>query len=242
MASSGRAQRCYLSHTIRLFMLYIVSTPIGNLQDISQRALDVLRSVEVLIIESPQDSLKLLRAYEIPKKEIIKYNDRNKEKVTGRIIELLKKSDAAFLSSAGTPGVSDPGSDLVRAARDQGIKTVIVPGASALAAAIAMSGMRMREFTFISFPPKKQGQLRNFLRSYAEKESVLVFFESTHRIVKSIEAIRDVMPNAHVCVAKEMTKMFEGYIEGTPEEVLEKFFQDQKLTKGEFVVLVDFKG
>jgi len=221
-------------------MLYVVSTPIGNLKDISERALEILRSVEVIIMESPQDSLKLLRAYDIPKKEIIKYNDRNKKVAIREIVATLKEKDAAYISSAGTPGVSDPGADLVKTARENGIETTVIPGPSALACAVAMSGMRLREFTFVSFPPKKPGQLRNFLRSFQEKKTAVIFFESTHRIIKTIEAIADIAPDAQVFVAKEMTKMFEKYFEGNPKEILAKFQEDSKNIKGEFTVIVNF--
>lgn len=192
-------------------------------------------------MESPQDSLKLLRAYDLPKKEIIKYNDRNKKIAIKGVINTLKEKDAVYISSAGTPGISDPGADLVGDARKNGIEVSVIPGPSALACAIAMSGMRLREFMFVSFPPKKPGQLRNFFKKFHEQKTAVIFFESTHRIIKTIEAVGDVVPEAQVFVAKEMTKMFEKYFSGTSQEVLGQLKKDPKNIKGEFTVIVNFE-
>lgn len=222
-------------------MLYIVSTPIGNLKDISQRALEVLGKVKVIIAESPSDSLVLLRAYNLLGKKIIKYNDKNKHRITERILEILSKEDAAYITSAGTPTISDPGADLVRAAREKKIEIGIIPGPSALISALAASGIRAREFTFVSFCPRKKEQLKNFFTRFQEQESVLVFFESPFRILKTLEVLKEVAPSCYLCVAKEMTKIFENYFCGSPEEVLAQINQSPKNLKGEFSVVVDFR-
>lgn len=221
-------------------MLYIVSTPIGNLKDISERALETLRSVETIIAESPNDSVKLLNAYGIKGKGLFKYNDRNMKLASVKVEEILKSGDTAYITSAGTPGISDPGQELVNIARKLNIEVRIIPGPSALVSALAVSGIRARQFTFISFPPKKPGQLRNLLKDFSEKKEVLVFFESTHRILKTVEAINDAVPKCRLFVAKEMTKIFERYFLGTPGEVLSQMKLDSKSTKGEFVVIIDF--
>jgi 16S rRNA (cytidine1402-2'-O)-methyltransferase len=221
-------------------MLYIVSTPIGNLKDISQRALEVLRSVDVIIAESPSDSLKLLNAYQIKGKRILKFNDRNKKQAIGGILEIIKDRDCAYITSAGTPGISDPGQDLVALARKNGIDARIIPGPSALVSAIAMSGIRARQFTFVSFPPKKSGQLKKLLEEFAGRKETLVFFESTYRILKTLQVMSEAVPEAEVFVAKEMTKIFENYFRGKPSEIIEKFEKDPKSLKGEFVIVVDF--
>ncbi len=223
-------------------MLYIVSTPIGNLKDISERALETLRSVDSIIAESPEDSVKLLNAYNIKGKGLFKYNDRNMRSASGKAEEILKKGNVAYITSAGTPGISDPGQELIKIARAEGIEVRVIPGPSALVSAIAVSGIRARQFTFISFPPKKPGQLRNLLREFLDKEETLVFFESTHRILKTVEAIEEVAPECGLFVAKEMTKIFENYFTGNPGAVLEKLKSDPKNVKGEFVVIVDFSS
>lgn len=220
-------------------MLYIVSTPIGNLKDISSRALEVLNSVDVILAESPADSLKLLNFYNI-KKEIIRYNDRNKKLVIGKIINILKEKDAAYISSAGTPSISDPGQELVKIARENEIKVGVIPGPSALISAIAVSGIRTREFIFISFPPKKQGQLKNLFLKYQKEKTVLAFFESPYRVLKTLNILNETAPESFVFVAKEMTKMFENYFWGTPKEVLDKILENPKNLKGEFTIVVEF--
>lgn len=221
-------------------MLYIVATPIGNLQDISQRALKTLGDVSYVCAESITDAMRLLNALKIEKKKIIKYNDRNKKVALNQIIEIAKENDVAYITSAGMPGISDPGSDLIAQAQKEGIPASIIPGPSALSSAIAMSGIRAREFTFISFPPKKDGQLKNVLTKYAQEKTVLVFFESTHRILKTLNVLNNNFPSVYICVAKEMTKIFEEYISGTSQEVLDQFAKDPKKTKGEFTVVIDF--
>ncbi|KKS82710.1 MAG: Ribosomal RNA small subunit methyltransferase I [Candidatus Wolfebacteria bacterium GW2011_GWC1_43_10] len=221
-------------------MLFIVSTPIGNLKDISRRALETLRDVDVIIAESPVDSLRLLNAYKISGKEIIKYNDRNKKSALKVILDILKEKNAAYITSAGTPSISDPGGDLVRGAREKGIGINVIPGPSALISAIAASGIRAREFTFVSFPPKKQGQLKNLFNKFKKGEGVLVFFESPFRILKTLGALKEVAPECYLCVAKEMTKMFENYFTGIPEEVIKKLEEKKENQKGEFTIIVQF--
>ena len=221
-------------------MLYIVGTPIGNLKDITQRAREVLRDVPVIIMESPQDSMRLVRAYQLPQKEIIKYNERNRKRAEANVLAVLQEKDAAYITSAGMPGISDPGGDLVRLARDNDIPVNVVPGPSALTAALALSGLTIREFSFVGFPPKKEGQLKKLFSEYAERKTTLVFFESPFRIAKTIVALERAVPGAHVFVAKELTKVFENSFGGTPADVAAQLAASPKNTKGEFVVAVQF--
>jgi 16S rRNA (cytidine1402-2'-O)-methyltransferase len=221
-------------------MLYVVGTPIGNLKDITERAREVLRAVPVIIMESPQDSMRLVRAYALPQKEIIKYNERNRKGAEAKVLAALLEKDVAYITSAGMPGISDPGSDIVRLARDNGIAVTVVPGPSALTAALALSGLPIREFSFISFPPKKEGKSQKLFTEYAERKTTLVFFESPFRIVKTIAALEKTVPLARVFVAKELTKLFENLFEGTPADVLAQLAASPKNTKGEFVVVIAF--
>ncbi len=221
-------------------MLYIVSTPIGNLKDISERALEVLKSVKIIIAESPNDSVRLLNAYGIEGVKMFKYNDKNAHLVDKKVEEILKEYDVAYITSAGTPGISDPGQNIVEIAVRLDVKINVIPGPSSLVSAIAVSGIRAKQFTFISFPPKKPGQLRNLFKDYLDKKEVLIFFESTYRILKTVEAIKEIAPECRLFVAKEMTKMFEKYFRGVPGDVLEKIKSDPKNSKGEFVVIIDF--
>lgn len=223
-------------------MLYIVATPIGNLSDISQRALTTLQAVDVIVAESIPDTKRLLSGLNIHGKRVIKYNDNNKIHAQASIVDMAREYDVAYVSSAGMPGISDPGSDLVNEARKEGIQITVIPGPSALITAIAGSGIRARQFTFVSFPPKKKGKLSSLFELYKEQEDVLVFFESTHRVIKTLTILQEVAPEAHVVVAKELTKLFEKFIEGTPTKVLDQFGSDPKLSKGEFTLVIDFSN
>lgn len=138
-------------------MLYIVGTPIGNLGDITQRALEILRATPTIVMESPQDSMKLLRAFKLPQKNIIKFNERNKKAARGVVEHALLSGDVVYITSAGMPGISDPGADIVCLARACETPVTIIPGVSALTSAIALSGMTFHEFTFVGFLPKKAG-------------------------------------------------------------------------------------
>lgn len=220
-------------------MLYIVGTPIGNLKDITLRAIEVLKSVPVVLIESPQDSRTLLTAYDIHPKKIIKYCDANRRSVTTEILKLLEQKDAALITSAGMPGISDPCAELVTECRARGIAVVPIPGPSALDSAIAVSGFR-GPFLFIEFFPRKLGKMKSVLSDAQEKEYTLVFFESPYRIVKTLEVIAHETPTAHVFVGKEMTKKFETYLMGSPHELLARFQKEKDLSNGEFAVAVHF--
>lgn len=222
-------------------MLYIVSTPIGNLKDVSARMRETLEAVGLIIMESPTDSKPLLNALGISGKRIIKYNDINSRRVLAGVVEELKDADGAYISSAGTPGISDPGADLVREARRAGIGINVIPGPSALVSAIAGSGIRADQFTFISFLPRKAGPIKKIFEVYRDEEAVLGFFESPFRIVKTLEIVTQVAPECYVCAAKEITKMFENYFTGTPSEVCEMLLQNSKNAKGEFTVVIDFR-
>jgi 16S rRNA (cytidine1402-2'-O)-methyltransferase len=223
-------------------MLYIVSTPIGNLKDISQRALEVLNSVDLIIAESPKDSIKLLNAYQIKGKKLFKFNDKNAFLVKKKIEEILLKEDVAYITSAGTPAISDPGQEIVKIARNLKVKVCVVPGPSALVSAIAVSGIRAQQFTFISFPPKKSNQLKNLFIKFHQNREILVFFQSTYRIIKTISLLAEIFPQSYLFVAKEMTKVFENYFWGVASEVLNQLKSDPKNIKGEFVVIVDFSS
>ncbi len=220
--------------------LYIVGTPIGNLKDITQRALEILKSAEFIIAESPSDSLRLLRHFEINPKKIIKYNDKNRQRAAAEIINILKTKNAAYLTSAGMPGISDPGADLAKECHKNSIKIILIPGPSALTSAIAISGIRAHSFGFESFIPKKQGQIEKLFQKYAEDKQVLVFFESPFRLLKTLGIIAKNFPITPVFVAKELTKIFENYFFGTASEIINKLKSDSKNIKGEFTVIINF--
>lgn len=166
--------------------LYVVATPIGNLEDMGMRALRVLREVPVIICERPSHTLRLLSHFDIHKKQLISYTEANKKQSIPRIIKILETQDAAFVVDAGTAGVSDPGPELVDAARTAGCKIQCVPGPSALTSAIALSGERLNKFLFIGFVPHKQKDFQGIIELREEKQLPLVAYEAPHRIEKTL--------------------------------------------------------
>lgn len=221
-------------------MLYIVGTPIGNLKDLSPRALEILKSVDVLLLESPEDSRPLLNFYDIKPKKLIKYNEENRKKITSTILEILIKEDAALITSAGMPGVSDPAADLVNGCYKNGIVVAPVPGPSALTAAISVSGMYEKGFLFVGFLPRKKGEIVKMFREATENGHALVFFESPFRLAKTVAILVENYPKAEVFVGKEMTKKFETYIKNTPAELLAIMKENKDFLKGEFTLVIKF--
>ncbi len=219
--------------------LYLVATPIGNLKDITLRALEILKSTPVLLVESYEDSRPLLAAYDIHPQRIIKYNDRNSRKMVPEILNILKEKNVVLITSAGMPGVSDPAADLVSACYAAGIEIIPIPGSSALTTAIAASGFR-GDFLFIGFLPKKRGQIEKILREAKENGHVLVFFESTYRLQKTLTLINEAYPTARLFLGKEMTKKFERYVRGSSEAMMRHLESDKKFSKGEFTIAISF--
>lgn len=222
-------------------MLYLIGTPIGNLGDITTRALEMLRAVPVIIVEKYTDSVKLLRRFEIKPQTILSFDDRNAKRALPKIREILAKQDAAYIVSAGMPGISDPAGMLVKACREDGVPILPLPGPSAVTTAVAMAGFGNRAFLFAGFLPKKPGQLKKEFEEAHENEHLLVFFESTHRIIKTLGFLAKEYPTAQLFVGKEMTKAFETYLSGSPAELLTTFEAKKQLSKGEFTCVISFE-
>ncbi len=217
-------------------MLYLVATPIGNLEDITFRAVRVLKEAGLIAAEDTRQTGKLLSHFGI-KNEMVSFNDLNKEMRARQLVKLMKDGkDVAVVSDAGTPGISDPGFYLVRECVREGIKVVPVPGASALLSALTCSGLPTDRFFFYGFLPKKEKKKSDVLAGIKEFKETVVFYESPYRLIKSLEAMAKILPEHSVVVGRELTKMFEEFVMGTPEEVLEHF--RKKGVKGEFVILV----
>ena len=218
--------------------LYIVSTPIGNLEDMTYRAARILKDVELILCEDTRRTGKLLAAYDI-KKRMLPYNDFNERKITHQIIPLLKEGkEIALVSDCGTPLLSDPGFFLVREAISQGIAVVPVPGASALLAALVASGCAPDKFTFLGFLPKKEkGRKDVFAMIKGQSEMTFVFYESPYRINDAIADLAEVLPERNICISRELTKKFEEFYRGKSVRAYEMI--NGKKLKGEFVVVVD---
>jgi len=216
--------------------LYVVATPIGNLQDISERALQVLRDVEVIACEDTRVTKKLLNKYEIDT-STVSYHQHSKITKINYLLSLLGSGQSvALVSDAGTPGISDPGGKLVEAIYENGGQVVTIPGPSAVTAALSISGLSTDRFTFLGFAPTKKGR-EKFFTQVAEAKITTVFYESPYRIIKALEQLQAVLSSDRtVVVCRELTKMFESVYRGSASEVMEQLEADK--IKGEFVVLI----
>jgi 16S rRNA (cytidine1402-2'-O)-methyltransferase len=216
--------------------LYLVATPIGNLEDITLRALRVLRECDVVAAEDTRRTGQLLRHFEISK-PLLSYFQFNEARRSEEIIERLRRGEkVALVTDAGTPGISDPGERVVRAAIAAGRRVESIPGACALVAALTASGLSTEEFHFIGFLPHKSGQRRNKLTRAGQLPGTLVLYESPFRIEKLLGELNEVLPGRTVVLARELTKKFEEYLRGTPAELIE--VTKKRSLKGEFVVMV----
>ena len=219
---------------------YVVATPIGNLGDITLRAIETLKSVDLILCEDTRTTKRLLDKYEISK-PTMSYHAQSKLSKTDKIFELLKEGkNLALVSDAGTPGISDPGALLVSQIKtnfNNEIEVIPIPGATALITALSGSGLPTHEFTFLGFLPHKKGRETLFKEISASKRT-MVFYESTHRILKTLESLVKFCPNKNVCVDRELTKIYEEFKTGTPAEVLEYYQSNPDKQRGEFTVIV----
>ncbi|CAN5588916.1 16S rRNA (cytidine(1402)-2'-O)-methyltransferase [soil metagenome] len=217
-------------------MLYVIGTPIGNLDDITLRALETLKAVDVIAAEDTRHSGNLLRHFEI-RKPLVSYHQHNEAMRTAELAERLANGEnVALITDAGMPGVSDPGARLIRACLERGLEFTVVPGVSAVLTALVGSGFSMEQFCFHGFLPVKSGGRERDLRAAAEREETSVFFESPHRIAKTLAACAEIMPERQLCVARELTKKFEEFRRGTAAELLAHY--TARPPKGEITFLV----
>ena len=220
-------------------MLYIVSTPIGNLKDITLRAIETLKSVDLIAAEDTRHTKILLDTYEI-KKPLTSFFEHNQIKKAEGILELLKAGrNVALVSDAGTPGISDPGFLMVRLAQENNIPITVIPGVSACITALTASGLPTHRFLFEGFLPPKSGSRRNRLAALKETEATVIFYESPHRILKTLKDIEEVWDDPFIVVARELTKKFEEIRKAKASFLLAHFTQHPP--KGEFVLLAHFE-
>lgn len=221
--------------------LYICGTPIGNLEDITARALRVLREVDLVAAEDTRRTRKLLAHYGIVTR-MISYHEHNEFSRTPEILEILESGrDVALVSDAGMPGISDPGRYLIEHALSAGMPVVPVPGPSAILAALVVSGFPADEFAFVGFLPRKGRQRREALERLAVENRAVVLYESPHRLVRTLSDLHGVIGgDRRVAVARELTKVYEEVVRGTLTEVLALF--DTREVKGEITVVIDAPG
>jgi 16S rRNA (cytidine1402-2'-O)-methyltransferase len=215
-------------------ILYVVATPIGNLEDVTLRALRVLKEAGLVAAEDTRVARKLLARHGIEAK-LISFNDHNKSIRIPEIIGRLAETDIALVSDAGTPAISDPGVELVAAARAAGHEVVPVPGASAPVAALSAAGLRSRTFRFLGFLPREAGPLRRLFGALASDTETIVAFEAPTRVVRTLRLLAEALPDRRVAVCRELTKVHEEVLTGTASEVLDRLEQQ----RGEFVLVIE---
>lgn len=220
--------------------LSVVATPIGNLGDITLRAIETLKEADAIACEDTRVTSKLLARYGI-EKPLLVYHARSGRIAADRILAQLGEGKrVALVTDAGTPGISDPGSELVSqvvARLGDDVRVETIPGASALTAALSIAGLPTHEFTFFGFLPHKKGR-QTLLREIAESERTAVFYESPHRIEKALAELAELAPEARVTVARELTKIHESVVRGSAQEVRDYFVTHSTQVRGEFVVIV----
>ena len=217
-------------------MLYVVATPIGNLGDITLRALEILKDVDLVAAEDTRHSGILLKHYQI-NKPLVSYHEHNEAMRTAQLVERLAAGEKiALITDAGTPGLSDPGARLVRECIKRELAFTIIPGPSSIPTALVGSGFSSDKFFFGGFLPVKSGQRERELRAAAEREETLIYFESPYRLTKTLKAAIDIMLDRQLCVARELTKKFEEFRHGTAAELL--WHYEAHPPKGEIVLII----
>lgn len=221
-------------------MLTLVPTPIGNLQDITLRALTVLRETDFVIAENPLHTTKLFQAHSLPKKPFVQFAEHNELRVLPSLITRLLKDHGVLVTDAGTPGVSDPGFRLVRACIENGIAVDALPGPSAFLTALVASGLPTDKFFFVGFLPKTEPRLLRICEQAQGAEATLVAYESPQRLLKTLEILAKTHAEATIFVGRELTKLHQEYLRGSIVEVLQ-MCKSKTSVKGEIVLVISFK-
>ena len=216
--------------------LYVIATPIGNLEDISLRALRILQEVKLIAAEDTRTTRHLLSAHDI-KTPLTSYHEHSKRGKLDYLLNYLEREDLALVSEAGTPGLSDPGYDLIVAAIERGISVVPIPGASAIITALAVSGLPTDQFLYVGFLPRRKGQRQRVLSSIVEESRTIVAFETPHRLNEALEDIEEILGNRRISVCRELTKVHEEIFRGRVRQAREYFVEP----RGEFTLVVEGK-
>jgi 16S rRNA (cytidine1402-2'-O)-methyltransferase len=216
--------------------LYVIATPIGNLEDISLRALRLLREVKLIAAEDTRTTRRLLTAYDI-KTPLTSYHEHSKRAKLDYLLDYLEKEDLALVSEAGMPGLSDPGYELIVSAIERGISVVPVPGASAVITALVVSGLPTDQFVYVGFLPRRKGQRQRLLNSIAEERRTIVAFETRHRLTEVLNEIEEILGDRRLCVCRELTKVHEEIFRGRVSQAREHFAEP----RGEFSLIIEGK-
>lgn len=224
-------------------MLYVVATPIGNLGDMSPRAVEVLKSVALIAAEDTRMTMKLTQRFGIETSLTSCHRHNEQGKAEGIVRRMLEEGiDVAVVTDAGTPAISDPGTILVRQAAEAGIEVVAVPGPSAMAAAMSVSGIDVTEFTFLGFLPREKKDLQAALRSAAQRTQAGIVHESPYRVLDFMRVLADTLPQAYVSVSCDLSKLHELTLRGPVADVLARMQANEKTEKGEYCIVIDFRA
>lgn len=216
-------------------ILYLVATPIGNLEDITFRAIRILKEVDIIAAEDTRQTLKLLNYYEI-NKPLISYHRHNEEiKVEGLIQKLKEGKNIALVSDAGTPIISDPGEVIVREALDKNIQVIPIPGACACINALIASGLNAQEFSFYGFLPLHKRRRKEKLEEIRKENKTIILYEAPHKLKNTLKDLEKILENREVVIARELTKIHEEFIRGTTAEIIEKYQEP----RGEHIILIE---
>ncbi|MFT7432676.1 MAG: 16S rRNA (cytidine1402-2'-O)-methyltransferase [Alphaproteobacteria bacterium] len=223
---------------MELGKLYLVGVPIGNYNDMTFRAIETLKKVDVVAAEDTRKAKKLLTHFLIKDKITLAHGSHNEHSSANGLVSLLQKGQSmAYISDAGMPGVSDPGYMLVRAALQAGIEVKVVPGVTAAVTAVSISGIPCDRFTFQGFIPRKQGERERFLNNLEKRTETQIFYEAPHRVVEMVEALANIFPERACTIGREITKIHEEFIRGTVASVLEDL-QNKEAILGEFTIIM----
>lgn len=221
-------------------MLYVVATPIGNLGDITLRAIETLKACDFVIAENPLYSRRLLEHIGAWPKEMVQFAEHNEQQIVKELARRLSKSNGCLITDAGTPGISDPGFRLVRECVKNNIQVIPIPGTNAAIAALSASGLPTDRFIFLGFLQKTAAKTVSALQAAESAEATAIFYESPERIIKTLNYIANAFPTSQIVIARELTKIHEEFIRGTPMQVMD-ILKGKSSIKGEFTVLISFK-
>ncbi|MEA3323513.1 MAG: 16S rRNA (cytidine(1402)-2'-O)-methyltransferase [Patescibacteria group bacterium] len=216
--------------------LYTVATPIGNLGDITFRAIDILNSVDLIACEDTRVTRKLLEHYDIDTKTITYHQHTRDDKAQNIINDIVSGKNIAIVTDAGTPGISDPGNKLVALAVTNNLKIEPIPGASAMSAAVSIAGIDMQKFIFVAYPPHKKGR-QTFFTRVSESDVPVVYYDSVHRVLKNLHLLQEIAPQIQIILGRELTKMHEEIVRGGIDDVIVYFEENKDKIKGEFVII-----
>lgn len=222
--------------------LYLVATPIGNLEDITYRAVNVLKSVDIIAAEDTRQSLKLLNHLKISKK-LISYHRHNEEIKTTELLDILKNGKSiGVITDAGTPGISDPGEIIVKEAIKEGIEIIPIPGACAAINAIIASGLSTKEFAFYGFLPQNKKLRNEKFDDILNQKKTIIIYEAPHRLISTIKEIKDKCGNINIVIAKELTKIHEEFFRGKIDDIILKIDKEENKIKGEYIIMFEINA